>query len=305
MTFLGMDFGGTKVAFRTEYGTEGNPAEPADGPDGPDESVFRWPATRTVGDDLAALAGHTRTVLARQSRPVGSVGVSMPATLGPDGRVLTWPSRPFWQGVDLIAELTALLPDARIRCADDGDLAALAEADRAGCRDVVYLGVGTGVGGGIVLDGQLVPGPGRGSCEVGHIVVDRSGERCDCGRRGCVQAVASGPATLRRAAAGRGAPVEYAGLRDAFAVGESWAVEAIEESCAALAAAAVSLGELVRPQQVVVGGGFAAGIPGFVACLAAHTARLGRPGVPPPPVRAARLGGLSSLHGAVLLARGA
>ena len=91
-----------------------------------------------------------------------------------------------------------------------GNVAALAEAHAAGRPDLLYLGVGTGVGGGIVLGGRLLPGPSRGSCEIGHLIVDRSAARCDCGRRGCVQSVASGPAVLRRAARGRGAEVTFA-----------------------------------------------------------------------------------------------
>ncbi|MFF8974806.1 ROK family protein [Streptomyces sp. NPDC014995] len=292
MTHLGMDVGGTKVALRA-LAPSGEHAQ----------TVFRWPEERSVDADLAALAAHTRRLVPAGAGAVEAVGVAMPATLDAEGRVVAWPGRPFWQGVDLRAELAGLLPGARVSCADDGDLGALAEADAAGCRDLVYLGVGTGVGGGIVLDGRLVPGVGRGSCEVGHIVVDRSGERCACGRRGCVQAVASGPATLTRAARLRGASVEFAELRDAFTAGEEWAAAAVDESCAALAAAAVSLAELVHPRRVVVGGGFAAGIPGYVARVATHTAALARPGAPAPEIHAARLGGLSSLTGALLLAR--
>ncbi|WP_175408289.1 ROK family protein [Streptomyces sp. TRM64462] len=296
--YLGMDFGGTKVAFRAEYG-EGA----GEGRKGAAESTFRWPETRTLADDLAVLRTHTRAVRDGLAGTVEAVGVAMPATLDAAGRVVAWPNRPFWEGVDLRAELAELLPGARIACADDGDLAGLAEADAAGCDHLVYLGVGTGVGGGAVRRGDILPGPDRGSCEIGHMVVDRSGERCDCGRRGCVQAIASGPATLRRASAARGAPVHFTELRDAYAAGDRWAVEALDDTCAALAAAATNLGELLRPDRVVIGGGFAAGIPGLVAEVAARTAKLSRPGTPTPPVHAARLAGLSSLHGALLLAR--
>lgn len=228
----------------------------------------------------------------------------MPATMDAAERVVAWPGRPSWAGVDLGAELRALFPGARTGCADDGDLAAIAEAHAAGAAHLVYLGVGTGIGGGIVLDGRPCPGPARGSCEVGHLIVDRTGPQCDCGRTGCVQAVASGPATLRRATRLRGADVQFAELRDGLAAGEPWAVSAVAASCDALAAAVVGLSELVCPDLVLIGGGFAGGMPGFVDRIAERSAELSRPGRPPVPVRAAVLGGLSSLHGAVLLARG-
>ncbi|MFD6276184.1 ROK family protein [Streptomyces sp. NPDC060209] len=294
--------GGTKVALRIE----GDGARAVG-------SVFRWPtapespSTRPRPDgtrDLAALARHVGLLRADWGGPVEAVGVAMPATLDGEGRVVTWPGRPHWTGLGLREELRGLFPEAAVRIADDGDLAALAEAGRAGCRNLVYLGVGTGIGGGVVVDGRPIPGPGRGSCEVGHVVVDRAGERCDCGRRGCVQALASGPATLRRAAGLLGLPVPFEALREGFTAGADWAVSAVEESGEALAAAVTGLCELTRPELVLIGGGFASGLPGFVPLVAEHAGRLARPGAPPVPVRAAALGGLSSLYGAVSLARG-
>lgn len=264
-------------------------------------TTFTWPPGNDRERDLAALATHVRKVTEVWGSGFASVGVAMPATIH-EGRVTTWPARPGWTGLDLEATLADLFPQAHRAWADDGDLAAVAEAAAAGASHAVYLGVGTGVGGGIVLAGQPVPGT-RGSCEVGHIVVDLDGPRCDCGRHGCVQALASGPATLHRAAGLRGSPVSFAELREGTAAGVEWAVDAIRVSARALAAAAVSLSELVRPSVLIIGGGFAAGLPGYVDQVAAATAQLARPGHPTPPVTAATLGGLSSLHGALLLAR--
>ncbi|MCZ4121842.1 ROK family protein [Streptomyces sp. H39-S7] len=298
MRYLGIDVGGTKVALRLEgAGEQGEP----------EEAVFRWPAPGDTARDLAALAAGIAGLRERRPGPVTAVGVAMPATLDGTGRVVTWPNRPSWEGLALRAELCALLPDVPapgIRTADDGDLAALAEAEAAGVRNLVYLGVGTGVGGGLVLDGRLCPGPERGSCEVGHLVVDRAGRRCDCGRRGCVQSVASGPAILRRAAELRGGDVPFAELGPALEAGEEWALEAVRESASALASAVIGLSELTHPELAVIGGGFAAAIPGFVPAVARQVERLERPGGPRVPVAEARLGGLSSLYGAVLLARG-
>jgi kanosamine 6-kinase len=97
--------------------------------------------------------------------------------------------------------------------------------------------------------------------------------------------------------------VTFAQLRAASAAGQAWALSAVAESCAALAVAVISLGELLHPSLVLIGGGFAAGLPGFVSTVAGHTASLARPAHPPAPVRAAGFGALSSLHGAILLAR--
>ncbi|RKN07374.1 ROK family protein [Streptomyces radicis] len=302
---LGIDIGGTKVALRAVAdGARGRGNDRADAWEDAWEDVFRWPETGDADRDLAALAERVRALRDRWDAPVASVGVAMPGTVDPAGRVVTWPGRPSWTGLDFGASLRALFPAARVAWADDGDLAALAEAHATGCANLVYLGVGTGIGGGIVLGGRPCPGLGRGSSEIGHLIVDRAGPRCGCGRRGCLQAVAAGPATLRRAARlrGTGGEVPFAALREAFAARAPWAVAAVDESCAALGAAIVSLGELLAPDRALVGGGFADGLPGFVAAVADHARGLARPGHPPPPVGPAVLGGLSSLHGAVLLA---
>lgn len=267
------------------------------------EHAFEWRDSDDFSVDLGLLRTEIETLRKRWGKRVDLVGLAMPATVDPNGKVTTWPGRPSWTGVDLHGVLDHLFPAQRTAYADDGDLAALAEAREIGHDDIVYLGVGTGVGGGIVLHGRLHPGLGRASCEIGHIIIDQSGERCDCGRYGCLQSVASGPATLRRASAKSGRPIDFAELQAGLKSGDQWAVEAVEATCAALAAAVVSLGELLDPAVAVIGGGFAAGLPGFVSDVAEQVHALARPGHRPPMVRAASLGGRSSLYGALLLAR--
>ncbi|WP_329491276.1 ROK family protein [Kitasatospora sp. NBC_01246] len=291
--YLGIDVGGTKVALRAESAT--GRAE---------ETSFAWGPGRDADHDLARLAEHVGALAARSGAPFRAVGVAMPATVGPDERVTAWPSRPEWTGLPLGPALRALFPGAAVVWADDGDLAALAEAEAAACADLLYLGVGTGIGGGLVLGGRLCPGPAHGSFELGHLVVELDGPVCVCGRRGCLQATASGPATLARAERLRGAPVTFDELRAGLRAGQSWAVTALDRTGRALAAAAVGVAELLHPRLAVLGGGFAAGIPELADRTAEHLAALARPGLAPLPVAPARLGGLSSLRGAVLLARG-
>jgi kanosamine 6-kinase len=83
---------------------------------------------------------------------------------------------------------------------------------------------------------------------------------------------------------------------------EDWAVAALGETADALAAAVVGINELAHPALVLLGGGFAAGIPDLVPLVNGSVERLVRPGVDVPPVRRATLGSLSSLRGALLLA---
>nr|WP_228005073.1 ROK family protein [Amycolatopsis sp. YIM 10] len=281
MTNLGIDIGGTKVAFRM----------------GGRSGELRWAPFRDIRDDLAQLAA----AVGELGVPA-AVGVAMPATVDPDGTVLTWPNRPGWTGANLYRLFDEIFPGVPVSFADDGDLAAVAEADAAGCADLVYFGVGTGIGGGIVSGGRPWPGFARGSCELGHLIVDRNGPPCTCGRSGCVQALASGPATLSRAAGILGHEPEFAEFSQAYRDACGWAMAAVQESCAALAAAAVGIAELAHPSRVLIGGGFAAALPGFAAEVDAQAKTLVRPGKQAVPIQAAALGGLSSLHGALLLA---
>jgi kanosamine 6-kinase len=290
--YLGIDIGGSKVALRveTDSGCER-------------ETTFTWAPRRRVDRDLAQLAEHVDELRARAGTPFLAVGVAMPATVGPDGRITAWPSRPEWTGLDLDASLRALVPEAAVAWADDGDLGALAEAQVSGCDDLLYIGVGTGIGGGLVLRGAPCPGLGRGSFEIGHVIVEMGGSLCVCGRPGCLQAIASGPATLRRAGQLRGSDVTLDELRRALRDGQPWAVTAIDRTCLALATAVTGVHELVHPERALIGGGFAAGLPEIVGRVSKHLAALARPGHPPLPVEPATLGALSSLRGAVSLAR--
>ncbi|MDN3028511.1 ROK family protein [Streptomyces sp. S.PB5] len=289
---LGVDIGGTKVALRVE----------ADG-ECVDETVFAWRPRHSADRDLAQLADHVDELREKLDAPLRAVGVAVPATVGPDGHVTAWPSRPEWTGTDLGGALRTLFPGTPVAWADDGDLGALAEARAAGCEDLLYVGIGTGVGGGLVMGGELCPGPARGSFEIGHMIVELDGPPCVCGRRGCLQAIASGPATLRHATRLRGSEVGYDVLRQGWCDGEPWAIAALWRTGRAVAAAAVGVQELLHPRLLLIGGGFASGVPGLPTLVADQLAELARPGMPQLEVGPAALGALSSLRGAVALAR--
>jgi kanosamine 6-kinase len=290
-TWLGIDVGGTKVALRAE--TDGGPVR---------EHTFRWHG-RGLASDLAQFTAEIARFQRWIPGDLAAVGVAMPATVGTHGLVTTWPNRPEWIGLDLRRTFRSVFGDTPTRWADDGDLGALGEARALGSDDLLYVGVGTGVGGGLVARGRLWPGPERGSFELGHLVTDVDGPICRCGRRGCLQATASGPATLTRATELRGAAVGYDELRRGLPAGEEWAVRAVDRTCHRLAVAITGVCELLHPGTVVVGGGFAAGLPQFADMVASHVADLARPGVPAPVVRTSLMGSVSTLHGAVALAR--
>ncbi|KIF78149.1 hypothetical protein QR77_38845, partial [Streptomyces sp. 150FB] len=161
MSYLGMDIGGTKTALLLERPGAARPAY----------ARFAWPPGAGVEADLAALA----SAVSRLAGPDGlggvrGAGVALPATVR-GGRLVAWPSRPSWAGMRLDTLTERILPGGPVAHEDDGNLAALAEAARTGVADLAYLGLGTGVGGGLVLGGRLHTGPRGGAAEIGHMVV--------------------------------------------------------------------------------------------------------------------------------------
>ncbi|ONI76175.1 hypothetical protein ALI144C_36485 [Actinosynnema sp. ALI-1.44] len=287
MEFIGIDIGATKTAFRY---LSANGAER--------DTVVRWSAGQ---DDIEVLRGGLREAVGGR-RPLAA-GVAVPASLDAAGRVVAWPNRPHWRGVDLRAVLRADLTGASVCFGDDGDLATLAEARQAGGRDLLYVGVGTGVGGGLFLAGDLLRSPHGPVAEIGHVVVVPNGPLCQCGRQGCLQAVASGPAMLRWAEHIEPTVTDARMLRAEVHAGVPWAQRAVHRSAHALATAVVTVAELVRPELVRLGGGFMAALPELATATASAVRALGRPGFSAPVVEPAAYGGMSSLAGAVLVAR--
>ena len=128
-----------------------------------------------------------------------------------------------------------------------------------GKRRLIYVTVGTGIGGGIVLDGQLYRGVDRAHPEVGHHVIDASGPACTCGFRGCWEALATGPAMAAwyKGKAGSRADANGLGAREIFELaraGDSLAREAVERETHYLALGLANLIGLFVPEVIVLGG---------------------------------------------------
>ena len=123
------------------------------------------------------------------------VGVGPPGMLDRHGRLCFAPNLPQAHGVDWTALIGDRLPGRRIVIENDANFAVLAEhrlGAARGYRHVVMVTLGTGIGGGIVLDGRVQVGSAGFAGEIGHMVVDPAGPPCPCGRRGCWERFASG-----------------------------------------------------------------------------------------------------------------
>lgn len=156
---------------------------------------------------------------------------------------------------------------------NDANTAALGEywvgAGR-GVRSLLAVTLGTGIGGGIVLDGRVYHGASDVAGEVGHMTIDPTGRRCNCGNYGCLEAYASGPAIAARAVEGLrgGVPsvlpdlvdghleaVTAESVYEAIVAGDLYAKEVMRETAAFLGTGIANLINLLNPEMVVIAGG--------------------------------------------------
>lgn len=210
------------------------------------------------------------------------------------------------QGFELVAGVRSVFPDAGTALAMDGAAAALAEFHHGagrGTPNLLSLVVSTGIGGGIVLGGEIARGRTGNAGHIGHLVVPGSSEPCSCGGVGCLETVASGPSAVRWARSQGWSGNTGRELAEGARSGDAIAVDALHRAGTALGGAIASAAALLDVDLVVIGGGFAqSGAPLWEPMLdaAARHARLsfiaGLRIVP------AELGGAGTLTGAGLLA---
>jgi len=265
---IGVDIGGTNlvVGAVTTDGTRvhGLVTEPTGVPEGPDAVIER-------------ILGMAQGVIAatRAEDPAArilGVGIGSPGPLDRKAGVviftpnLRWKNMPVRDRIGSALGLPASLDN-------DANCAMLGEhwiGAARGARHAVCFTIGTGIGGGIVVDGQLVHGASDAAAEIGHITIEVNGRRCGCGNDGCLEAYASGPAIARRAieAIEAGAESGIPGLVgndlalitaqtvfEAAARSDPLADELVRDTARYLGVGIANLLNILNPEVVVVCGG--------------------------------------------------
>ena len=227
---------------------------------------------------LNAMAEAVKRACADAGVPVpvlAGVGVGAPGPLDAARGVVVQAPNLGWREVDVVGSLRARL-GVPVFLENDANAAALGEwwagAGR-GTRHFIYVTVSTGIGGGIVIDGQLYVGAHGAAGEVGHmVIVADGGPLCACGQRGCLEALASGTAIARRArealaaspheggilrelADGDPARVDARLVAEAARRGDALARRVLEETWRYLGAGLVNLMNLFDPELIALGGG--------------------------------------------------
>ena len=266
---LGVDIGGTKVA--------------AGLVDAKGTILFQtrvpMPARENAAAGFAAVERAINAVFEAQPQARASlagIGICAPGPLDPfRGVVLNPPNLPCWRNFPLAAEVQRVF-HVCAKVDNDANAAGLAEAiwgAGVGFRNVFYATLGTGIGSGIVFDRRIYHGRTGCAAEGGHVSIDYNGPRCGCGKRGCIEALCSGPAIALRARARFSESKTTSRMRElaggnleqltaehvaqAFREGDALAREVLEATADLLAVWIGNIIDLLEPDVIVFGGGIA------------------------------------------------
>lgn len=258
---FGVDLGGTtvKIAYFDEHGTMLNKWEIP--------TVTAGGGAQILPDIAASIKGYMAEHDVDPASIVG-IGIGVPGPV--DGKGVVNKCINLGWGVFNISEALSSLTGFPVKAGNDANVAALGEYWKGGgqgCDNMVFATLGTGVGGGIVIDGHLLHGAHGSGGEIGHLVLNREEtEQCGCGKRGCVEQYCSATGIVRMAYKHLAATDAFSSLRilesisckdifDAGKAGDAVALEILDKYYSLLGEFLANLCCVVNPEAVVLGGG--------------------------------------------------
>ena len=229
-------------------------------------TVTRDSGSQILPDIAASIIAYMQRKSLSREQIIG-IGIGVPGPVTPDGIVnrcinLGWGSCHVCKA---LSELTGL----PVKAGNDASLAALGECWKGsgnGCSNMVFVTLGTGVGGGIVIDGKVLHGAHGAGGEIGHMVLNRSEtERCGCGKRGCVEQYCSATGILRLTKLAlassdlpsclRGKALTCKDVFDAAKAEDPLARQVLEQVYAYMGEFLANICNVIDPELVVLGGG--------------------------------------------------
>lgn len=249
------------------------------------------------------------------------VGMGSPGTVDGARGVIVFSNNFFWENIPFAEEFRKYIP-LPLHITNDANCAALGEVVAGaakGCQSAVLLTLGTGVGGGVVIDGKLFEG-GPGGAELGHTTLIAGGEPCTCGRRGCIESYCSATALVREAnrAADEHPESLLARLRrenggemngvlpfSAARKGDGIAKAVVDQYLEWLGEAITNFINIFRPEMILISGGICGEGKALTDPLNAYVHQYSFSGerIPIPPVVPAKLGNDAGIIGAASLVR--
>ena len=260
MYTIGIDLGGTNIAVGVVDEQNHILAQTA----APTNAARPYEAV--IGDMIAAVErvlSETKLTVADCS----SIGIGSPGNCDSERGVVARAYNLGWFNVP-VCEMLQKHFGIPARLSNDANVAALAETVAGaaiGCKNMVLITLGTGVGGGIIIDGKIYAGMRSAGAEMGHSLLVLDGEPCTCGRQGCWEAYASVTALIRQ---GKRAAAEHpdsllAGVenmmgRDIFSCaerGDTAAQQVVDRWCDYVAAGLTDIVNTLAPEKILIGGG--------------------------------------------------
>ncbi len=247
-----VDIGGTKIAVGV-VDDNGKVLSRMEAPTDPNR----------YSDAIELIAHMLRKTAQRAGADLSGIGIGSTGPVDPlRGEFGDVDFLPGWRGKSPVKDLAQVF-NVRVALENDGDAAALAEAGWGAGRNrsrLIYVTIGTGIGGGIVIDGNLYRGADGAHPEMGHHVVDPTGPECSCGFRGCWESLAAGPAMAAWVV--RNAPTDYAHREGITAkricelarAGDATAIQAVEHEAFYLGVGLANLINLFTPDAIVLSG---------------------------------------------------
>jgi glucokinase len=256
-------------------------------------------------------------------KQIKAIGVGAPGSIDPEiGKVIFSPNMPEWKDIPLKKELEKRM-ELPTFVENDCNVCTLGvyEAElHAKPKSMIGIFVGTGIGGGLILDGKLFSGFNLTAGEVGHMVLEINGPKCGCGNKGCFEALASRTAIFRRIQAGikdgektmlvdmLGADLEdlrSGDLRKAIRRGDKFVEKIIEEAAEYIGIAVANLINVINPEVIVLGGGVLDALEDEMMAIIVETAMdYSMPGTAKGvEIRASKLGDNAGITGGAVLAR--
>ena len=280
--------------------------------------VEKWEIpTRTEDKGENILPDVAETILSKMSekaidkKDVAGVGIGIPGPINSDG-VVCCAVNLHWGYKEVAKELGGFtgLP---AKAGNDANVAALGEAWKgaaAGARNVILVTLGTGVGGGIIVEGRIVAGHHGAGGEIGHAnICHEETESCNCGNQGCLEQYASATGIVRLAKKALASSQEESVLRnkealeakdvlDAFKAGDSLACRVMDEVGEKLGGALAVFATVVDPEAIVIGGGVSKAGQPLIDCIQKHYKKYAFSLCKDVPMAIASLGNDAGIYGA-------
>ena len=270
--YIGLDLGGTflKYSLGDEKGKLLHKAKcPSHGQETADvifETIF------TAIEELLSMARQ-------EGKTVEAIGMGSPSVIDVDNGKLIGksPNLPYWVDIE-IAKTIQQKFSIPTYVDNDANIMTVAEMQIGagkGYKNSICVTVGTGVGGGLYINGEIYRGSWFAGAEIGHIVIEVDGKYCTCGGRGCLEEYAAAPAIVadyasKLEAQGKQVPenLDTKIIFENAKQGEKIAVEAMENGCRYLGAGLAGVVNLLNPEIVIIGGGVSGAGSIYIDCVA-------------------------------------